>query len=576
MKKTIVFALTLLLLIGCRHNRVVFPRLVELDSLIAIAPDSAAALLEAIPSDSLFDTEDRAYHALLLSQARYKAYIPATSDSAINIAVDYYVADNKGSYDCRIRSLIYKGCVMTELNLPDSAVYWFKAAEATASPDDHANLGYILFRIGDLYQYEFVASNLAMAYYQRALPHLKESGLSFYEMASLSELASLSSLANEYTDWHYMIPAMTKSLSQNDMNYISANLATLGMNYYYNNKDYDRTIELLSKEFNMPVSIATRSRCHLILAQAFAAKGDVDSAKKHLDKCIINSVIDSMHYYRASAIIDYAIGDIASYYEHDQVADDMAHNILIASEAAKLKDTEERYILQLSENEKQINSMKVKQMALTILAAIALIVFYLLICRYKIKSENEAIATLRENLKTHRFHSLEQVEMSEKMRESMTKQQALLQKMMSLYEQNLPDEKFLPQIKKLLKGYKPEAGFWQDTYQYVNLHFSNILIRLKENYPKFTEPYAKVLALVCCGCSNADIMVITGLGSLGVVRNYKSKITHEIMGEEITIEELIERYRERNIAKFVQVERNAKMLSVAERSLIYPNPPQKP
>ena len=95
MKKTIVFALTLLLLIGCRHNRVVSPRLVELDSLIAIAPDSAAALLEAIPSDSLFDTEDRAYHALLLSQARYKAYIPATSDSAINIAVDYYVADNK-------------------------------------------------------------------------------------------------------------------------------------------------------------------------------------------------------------------------------------------------------------------------------------------------------------------------------------------------------------------------------------------------------------------------------------------------------------------------------------------------
>ena len=141
MKKTIVIALTLLLLIGCHHNRAVSPRLVELDSLIAVAPDSAAALLEAIPSDSLFDTENRAYHALLLTQARYKAYIPATSDSTINIALAHYHDD--GDYDRRIRSLIYKGCVMTELNQPDSAVYWFKAAETAASPSDHANLGHI-------------------------------------------------------------------------------------------------------------------------------------------------------------------------------------------------------------------------------------------------------------------------------------------------------------------------------------------------------------------------------------------------------------------------------------------------
>ena len=177
MKKTIVFALALLLLIGCRHNRAVSTRLVELDSLISVAPDSAAALLETIPSDSLRDAENRAYHALLITQARYKAYIPATSDSAINIALAHY--SEGGDYDRLIRSLIYKGCVMTELNQPDSAVYWFKTAEAAASSDDHANLGYILFRIGDLYQYEFVATNLAMTYYQRALPHLKKSGQAF-------------------------------------------------------------------------------------------------------------------------------------------------------------------------------------------------------------------------------------------------------------------------------------------------------------------------------------------------------------------------------------------------------------
>ncbi|MBR6431768.1 MAG: tetratricopeptide repeat protein, partial [Muribaculaceae bacterium] len=63
----------LLLLISCRQERAVSPRLVELDSLIAVAPDSAAAQLAAIPADSLINPENRAYHALLTTQAKYKA-----------------------------------------------------------------------------------------------------------------------------------------------------------------------------------------------------------------------------------------------------------------------------------------------------------------------------------------------------------------------------------------------------------------------------------------------------------------------------------------------------------------------
>ena len=42
---------------------------------------------------------------------------------------------------------------MTELNQPDSAMYWFKSAEKAARPDDHANLGYIKYKIGVLEEY---------------------------------------------------------------------------------------------------------------------------------------------------------------------------------------------------------------------------------------------------------------------------------------------------------------------------------------------------------------------------------------------------------------------------------------
>ena len=74
-KSILLIGICFLLLAGCRQQQADLPRLVELDSLIAVAPDSAAALLEAIPADSLRDPENRAYHALLLTQAKYKADI---------------------------------------------------------------------------------------------------------------------------------------------------------------------------------------------------------------------------------------------------------------------------------------------------------------------------------------------------------------------------------------------------------------------------------------------------------------------------------------------------------------------
>ena len=52
-KLILMIGISLVLLAGCRQQQADLPRLVELDSLIAVAPDSAAALLEAIPDDSL-------------------------------------------------------------------------------------------------------------------------------------------------------------------------------------------------------------------------------------------------------------------------------------------------------------------------------------------------------------------------------------------------------------------------------------------------------------------------------------------------------------------------------------------
>jgi len=106
-KSILLIGICFLLLAGCRQQQADLPRLVELDSLIAVAPDSAAALLEAIPSDSLTTPENLAYHALLLTQAKYKAYLPFGEGAldTINMAAWYY---NDGhNLEKNTRSILY-------------------------------------------------------------------------------------------------------------------------------------------------------------------------------------------------------------------------------------------------------------------------------------------------------------------------------------------------------------------------------------------------------------------------------------------------------------------------------------
>ena len=88
---TVVAALVALVT-GCGGVHRYDARLVAADSLMWIAPDSALATLTAI--DSLTGEGDRAYYALLMTQARYKCYadITASDDSAITRAIDYYRA----------------------------------------------------------------------------------------------------------------------------------------------------------------------------------------------------------------------------------------------------------------------------------------------------------------------------------------------------------------------------------------------------------------------------------------------------------------------------------------------------
>lgn len=98
-----LFLLLVLLSFGsCNKPKHITEALCRAEALMYTSPDSALQILEAIPNPEQLAGESQADYALLLSLARYRCYIPATSDSLINIAVQYYkengTADKKGRF----------------------------------------------------------------------------------------------------------------------------------------------------------------------------------------------------------------------------------------------------------------------------------------------------------------------------------------------------------------------------------------------------------------------------------------------------------------------------------------------
>ena len=75
--------LLLLCITACQKQCPVASKLLQAEALMYTHPDSALQMLEAIPEPEKLTGQEQADYALLLTQARSRCHITATSDSLI-------------------------------------------------------------------------------------------------------------------------------------------------------------------------------------------------------------------------------------------------------------------------------------------------------------------------------------------------------------------------------------------------------------------------------------------------------------------------------------------------------------
>ena len=149
-KKIVFISVLIALLATCTHDTDYNERLVQADSLMTSHPDSALHLLQDIPTDRLNTKADRAYYALLLTQARDKNYVVQTDDSLICSAIAYYNQTN--NTNLQARSYYYCGCVYRDMKRTEEAISCFFTANTLAKEiKDVSFQSHICNNIGYLY-----------------------------------------------------------------------------------------------------------------------------------------------------------------------------------------------------------------------------------------------------------------------------------------------------------------------------------------------------------------------------------------------------------------------------------------
>ena len=161
MKRTLTqyLLLSLLLLTGCNDPKHVTDDLIRAEAWMNEHPDSALNLLKGIEQTELQTREHHARYALLYSQALDKNYIDLTSDSLINIAVDYY--KDRDDVRAKFLSYYYQGRIYTNANNLTQATLAYMEAEQLVDElgDDYA-AGLLYKQIGLVYKsyYDFPKS----------------------------------------------------------------------------------------------------------------------------------------------------------------------------------------------------------------------------------------------------------------------------------------------------------------------------------------------------------------------------------------------------------------------------------
>lgn len=388
----------------------------HVDSLL-VKNESQQALNSLLDMDkSEFNKRDQAYYNMLLTQAKYKNHINATSDSCINEAVSYYSkSEDSKKYTS---SLVYQGLVNEELGNYDKAVLCYHKAERTALKTDLSNQAFAKLRLGYLYKSQFVGAKvIASNKFQEALKMYKQLGNQQYVILCLKEIGELYSdqKGKAESALHYINEALDLAKALPTEQYALFSTYTCRAQYYASvENDYTKAKnDALKAISSIDSNQIDNPKAHFTAALSYIKLQQLDSCIHYLKNAPeMTCYADSILYFNVLSTINFHQADYSQAFANYKKAMNIEDSALVNSLTHRLLTIEKRYDLQNEElqNEKLRSNLKNTWLALAVLAAIGLgLLSIALGYRSKLRNKEHEFELLRADLDSS-TNSLEQVQ----------------------------------------------------------------------------------------------------------------------------------------------------------------------
>ncbi len=309
-EKNILFILTILLLLACtacdRSARHVTEHLSQAEELIWTTPDSALHILESISTSRHLTGKEQADYALLLSLAQYRCYIPVSSDSLINLAIEYY--KDKNDADKKGAAFYVKGCILEEYtkDIPNALLAYKEAEMCIPDMNEKRYVAHIYSSLGYINKKSF-HFDPAKEYYQKAVQA---------NIDGKDTVAYASNLLNLSTLYYTLHQADSANRCINTLIDIADSLNDLDLqvkiyNNIANRKIFEKNYAEAEKYLIHAIRLSSPhfpDKLSLGLANLYAYTGQkekADSLFTHLLSCPdllvrSNSYLDLLNYFLAS------------------------------------------------------------------------------------------------------------------------------------------------------------------------------------------------------------------------------------------------------------------------------------
>lgn len=303
----------LLLAASCTPQHNLNALLMQADSLIEEHPDSALRILESINPEQLHTQPNRAFYALLLTQARDKNYIVQTDDSLIQTAVQYY--DSIGDALLQAKAYYYKGSVYRDANQSGKAIKEYLTAIGFAEKaNDKKLLGLIYNNAGYLYYKQDLLEQANAIYQQTEELAKQQNDTSLWaEALSFRGRINIKNGTKHYPIAEDKLLEALELTNTADYKLVQADIAASLSSLYTLMNQSKKAIHYGKLNIALRDDTLRCYKAFSILGNAYVNAEQYDSAALYINKSLSSTLYDiKANAYLQLAIIAEAQGDLNS------------------------------------------------------------------------------------------------------------------------------------------------------------------------------------------------------------------------------------------------------------------------